>query len=933
MPITIAMESSQVTIEHYLYGFWGKADRENPVKMLPAVFHMLDVALVAEKIIAGLPESERQLLLSPFSQCKEPVKVLIWLIALHDIGKLTPGFQYKLRAYLKFDCALYPEGTVNESHHGVSSMAIIRRILELSLLGLSTEAIKTLATFSASHHGRYEWGAYFSKKTKARYGDQKWQELQQTAADWLMKQFNLSWESIKIDESRLTKEWLVYAAGLCAVSDWIGSDQSIFNYDRTNYKIFKEQLPRLIGEAQNRLSELKIKRGLFAQSIFEFSLSYRFSPNPLQQACLDLVSSKQCPDLVIIEAPMGEGKTEAAQILSHHLAREKGCAGIYLAMPSQASSNQLYRRMLAFIRSLEGLDQTIETHLLHTNAELNPDYQGLKTSSVCEEKELGGEKGFEGSLSADQWFSGRKKGLLSTCAVGTIDQILMAGMRVKHHFVRLFGLANKVVVLDEVHALDSYQKELLKNLLAWLSRLGSPVIMLSATLPETMKKELVAAYFNTNNHEVPEVQYPRLSLFETDKNPVVHSIRSVGDGAKSRYRIQLSECHHTSLVDKMTSNVLADLQQAGRGIIVCIVNTVGRAQSLFRELKKRLDESDFNDVKIILAHARFPIFKRIEIEQKIEQYLGVNKDDRNAINPKRPSKMILVGTQVLEQSLDYSGDKLHTELCPMDLLLQRLGRIHRHKVNSQAMSDYFREPTCEVYLPENLDDLRSGAEGTFGFANAAIYPPSILLKTSLLLQLKATANRVELELPAGIDSFVQETYRDEFKLSDEGEDWDLLDTLSNIRETIIAKDKIFSPGVESVGELIGQTSNDELDDNFDMSTRLALPNITLVLLKKTSGGEWQTLNNNTVEIAEKFSTSTLKALKESSLTISNQNWVRYFSSDSYYSDFWQQERVKTLWGKTSLLYKCVPVCLDHNNEYCAPQLGKLWWDEQLGLCW
>lgn len=892
--------------------FWGKADRQNPKKTLPAIYHMIDVALVAEAIFEALPKAEKQALLSPFLNSSNPKAVLFWLIALHDIGKLTPGFQYKLaERYLLLDINLFPKKDGCEGFHGKSSFVILRHTFQ-SCLSVGREAATALATSVASHHGVFEktYDPHWEKQ--GQYGRGNWQTVQRQAIEWLLQQFSLSWKDIQVDEEQLSTSWLVYMAGFCSVADWIGSDSTWFPYDVLDYNAVKTARKRAAEEA---IEDLGLKSLSLANSSFSFAQSFGFSPNALQQQCLALRA--KAPKLCVIEAPMGGGKTEAALILAHSMAAEYQCAGLYVAMPTQASSNQLYDRITAWLTTLDGVDASIQNHLLHANADLNLSYQAVQAGSI---------DGFENAnnVAASQWFTGRKRGLLASCAVGTIDQLLMAGMRVKHNFVRLFALANKVVVLDEVHAVDAFQLELLCNLLGWLAQLGSPVILLSATLPDFMREKLFAAYNRQGLISTPTAQYPRLSLLHNTQVESIH----IGEleAESRRYLFESVVGIHHSVVERIAANVLEEVAGAGGGVIVCIVNTVQAAQQLFGLLNKAIGSAGDSDAQpeTLLFHARFPLFQRLDIEAKIKEMLGANKENRALPNPKR-KHCILVGTQVLEQSLDYSGDRLHTELAPMDLLLQRAGRLHRHAANEQLMPSCFHKAVCKVYMPEVDSAGEKSADDIFGYANAKIYPPSLLEKTASYIA--DAGGSLNVSLPEDIDTLVQAVYSaDDLGVND----WHILDNYEKKQEAVIARQMLFDCTEPDVDEFL-EDYNSPYDDNLHITTRLAMPSVSLVLLVPSVEG-WRTACDGELIVFENHADAELiRRFKQSSVAISNQKWVSHFG-DSYQCEFWQQNSHKALWQKTSLLYGCVPVCLDSNLSYLAAGIGKLVWDKQLGVC-
>ncbi len=209
------------------------------------------------------------------------------------------------------------------------------------------------------------------------------------------------------------------------------------------------------------------------------------------------------PCILLVEAPMGEGKTEAAFYAHLELQRRFGHRGLYVALPTKATGNAMFARTLEFLRR-RGTDERLDLQLLHGATLLNDLFQDLRFSGI-HDPETGGE------IRAGEWFTHKKRALLSEYGVGTVDQALLTILPVRHQFVRLWGVANRVVVFDEIHAYDAYTGRLLIHLLSWLVAMGSSVVLLSATLPPSFRRNLAGIV----GAEMPEVEaeYPRLSVF------------------------------------------------------------------------------------------------------------------------------------------------------------------------------------------------------------------------------------------------------------------------------------------------------------------------------------------------------------------------------------------------------------------------------------
>lgn len=298
----------------------------------------------------------------------------------------------------------------------------------------------------------------------------------------------------------------------------------------------------------------------------------------------------------------------------------------------------------------------------------------------------------------------------------------MAVLCVRHHFVRLWGLANRVVVLDEVHAYDTYTSGLIEALLRWLKGLGCSVVLMSATLPERRRTALLAAW---GAKDLPGVPYPRVLMASGGQT----------QGATFEVRPQAPIAIH-GMAEELDGLAQAALQAVCEGgCAAVIVNTVTRAQALYLALKGHA----IPEVELQLFHARFPADDRQEREQRVLATFG------KGVANERPSRAILVATQVAEQSLDVDFDVMFTDLAPMDLLLQRAGRLHRHERPRPARHG---SPVLHIagLMPDRAPELKKTA---WGF----VYDPYVLLATW-----KVALRDPLWRLPADIDRLVQEVY-------------------------------------------------------------------------------------------------------------------------------------------------------------------------------
>ncbi|MCF2828510.1 MULTISPECIES: CRISPR-associated helicase Cas3' [unclassified Pseudoalteromonas] len=939
-----------------IFQFWGKADEH---KILPAVCHMLDVAFVARAIILKLAAQERAILLKPFLSIEgvdedTAIAMVVLLIALHDIGKITPGFQYKLQDRVKdlFDTEVYCQKGADETQHGTSGYEIL--LNWATKTGQNRYAVKPLVSSVASHHGEFVTGS-----NNGRFWGRKsaWETIQTHAINWLLDYFQVDVSQLcEIDDELLTPIWYAYMAGLCSVSDWIGSDPYHFTY--ISAEAYFSDIALRIDAAQRLADTLSIKHIKAAQSIIEFDKVFGFKPNALQQSILASLNSQGQPWLTVIESGMGSGKTEAALILADHFIRNLDHSGLYVAMPSQATANQLYKRTLKFLQNESLGYKDIETHLKHSNAEFNPAYEDLLLFSIEDLNE-------QNSVKANLWFTAKKRGLLAGASVGTIDQLLMAAMLYKHNFVRLFAIANKTVILDEVHALDYFQLSLLKNTLRWMAKLKVRVIILSATLPKLMLRELVQAYGQEfgNTIKLKEAAYPRLTTYSGGQLATSVQVKECADTDKlasppKKFWVQLHKTTPQQCVEQMASDVLARVKEAGCGVFVCILNTVNAAQALSEIVLEYCDQKKSQNTQCLVFHARYPIGNRLAIEDMVEYLVGNNPRDRKAVNPNRPVKdqcLILIGSQVLEQSLDYDACEMFTQVAPSDLIMQRLGRVWRHQINNPVRSELINSPRLNVYLP-GLSEIPEDYAKWLGYADIKIYPPHILAVTTRLLWEAAASskqnNGFELDLDEEVDDWVNNVYTDieqQVDWLDQEQEKAFEFELEKKLVYRLANDMMFDADQEDVSDLLDYLNDQFDDEDLVLSTRLASLSVQIILLIQNEDGllvpitEYQPylqqcqtpMRENAPYEAinwradKRFNKNDIGRLKQSLVKLSHADWVEHFRE---IESNWQFNFVaKDVWQRTSQLHSCVPVILDQYFTYSVTSIGTLKLDPVLGL--
>lgn len=529
--------------------------------------------------------------------------------------------------------------------------------------------------------------------------------------------------------------WLL--AGFAVLADWIGSNAG--NDSSKHYFAF-EQEPRSLrdywqdaleqaGRAVEQTGILPVapssRSGL--TQLFP-SLPADAEPTPLQQFVCD---PARCPlddepHLFILEDATGSGKTEAAVLLAHRLMQQRGSGGFYLGLPTMATANAMHDRLTATVARLyDEADGNKPSYILaHSRRDRQPSFRDLDIVDVDADSgetygrsETNGEAENEptGEAQCAAWLAdGRKKALLAGVGVGTIDQALIGALPAKHQSLRLLGLARGVLIVDEVHAYDEYVSELLARLLRFQATMGGSAILLSATLTQMQRQRLCESFRAGLSPEVSgsvEAEQARekalrVELKKRDVFPLVthcsradldeiqlpqsqHSEHRVAVEFIEPERVEQLEQANEKALDEVRGRLLA-VVQAG-GCACWIRNTVDDAVAGFESL-----EGAEGVEKVTLFHARFALSDRLnEKEAFVKEHFG------NKSTPEQRRGQILIATQVVEQSLDLDFDYVVSDLAPIDLLIQRAGRLHRHRRDGRP--EGFGTPTLGVFAPAYAD--------------------------------------------------------------------------------------------------------------------------------------------------------------------------------------------------------------------------------------
>lgn len=718
---------------------WAKTSQKSDGEWHPLILHLLDVAASADAILEREPDKTRRFMASTLGLPWENSRSwLMLIIACHDLGKACPGFQHKWPILLTKTGLPSPRSpNMTANHAFVSQIALAELLREYDwppeLADLAADAV-------GCHHGkRATEGAKDDAAFELHIGSGE--RLAAVRNAWIQARqslFGSLFEVFKPEQipgkSTLSGPDFMFLSGLTSFSDWIGSNEDWFPYGRLeDCDDLKGWFEKRKGNAEHALNAIGWGyRAPLSQDRKSFEQTFDFSPRPLQQAVAECLADLSEPSILLIEAPMGEGKTEAAFYAHLDLQRRLGHRGLYIALPTKATGNAMFKRTLDFLRA-QGTNRALDMQLIHGGAFFEDTFQNLKISGIHDET-TGGE------IRAGEWFSYKKRALLSEYGVGTVDQAIMPILPVKHQFVRLWGLANRVVIFDEIHAYDAYTGTLLIQLLRWLLALGSSVVLLSATLPSSIRQKL-ARLVNVSLPE-PDAKYPRLSVFRTS-----HAVTQKHFEADPARRRSLRLLGIQPDLPDMHTAIEEHLSAEGMGL--ALVNTVQRAQDLYclfpngQPLERegqRIGKQLPDGTEIYLFHARFPADRRQKREEQTLKTFG-------NIREARSGRKILIATQVAEQSLDLDFDLIVTDLAPIDLILQRAGRLWRHERGPRPLS----EPLLIIAGLSGEEPPLFGRPLWW----SSVYPEALLLQTWILLHW-----RTVLTLPDEIDELVQAVYEE-----------------------------------------------------------------------------------------------------------------------------------------------------------------------------
>lgn len=661
-----------------IFNYWGKADPnyQGEQKWHPLVYHCLDVAAVGFEYLNQETTFCDWICTQLQCDSTDGKKWVAFWLSLHDLGKFSEAFQSQKSELFE---ALQgrkpdPEKSYTERHDSLGQWLwcdyLTDQVIEDSWFGSSTESrmtgLDSWMRAVTGHHGQPPKvlpafcnisDYYFKQDKKAALAFVS--AMRELLLSQSAETLPAALDAVKFEHVSQALSW--WLAGIAVLADWLGSNTHYFPYQPAVMSL-EEYWQHACQRAKKALKDSGVTpQRIIASYTFTDLFKNISTPSPLQQWAIHTEISGE-PQIFLLEDVTGAGKTEAALMLAYRLMAKGAAQGFFIALPTMATSNAMYDRTAHFYQKLFAGNANLV--LAHGNRQLVENFAKSVLPSSGAEDDLE-QQDETASARCTAWLADHnKRALLSQAGVGTIDQALLSVLHSKHQSLRLLGLFNKVLIVDEVHACDAYMQGVLEVLLEFHARAGGSVILLSATLPSHMKQALLDAYAKGRNNLCQTIRqnlpYPLATTWHALCTQPIDNALGTRDAVKRTVTIDYH--HQQSKVVAMINDALAS------GQCVCwIRNTVTDATEAFALFSGCLPQE-----KLTLFHARFALDDRLMKESDVTTTFGPDSD------ASKRSGRLVISTQVIEQSLDVDFDLLVSDLAPIDRLIQRAGRLRRH---------------------------------------------------------------------------------------------------------------------------------------------------------------------------------------------------------------------------------------------------------------
>ncbi len=731
-------------------------------------YHSLDVAAVGKLILEQNLFATDTAIAQLTDDKAAFIDFFTHMLALHDIGKFATAFQ-SLR---KFDCdALVP---VDESYsYSIrhDSLGYVLWLHELKDGFVETYSrqqkravarnLKAFIALVTGHHGKppeltdgslpVEPTRFFSSHdiTAAQQFLHDSQFLQPGPLPAFL---------FDSDNKTLiaTLSWLF--AGVTILADWMGSDQAVFKYQSSATALNEYWQQCALPRAQQKLNKdgYGEKTSLVNFTKIKTLIDYIDQPTPLQTYCATCTLDVG-PQLFLLEDVTGAGKTEAALILAQRLLSERGPtnyragAGLYIALPTMATSNAMFERMEEVYRGFFTEDKTPSLVLAHGARHLSERFSDMVklASQPTDENYEKDEQSASGWC--NYWFvDNRKKSLLADVGVGTVDQALLGILPARHQALRLLGIAQKVLIIDEIHSYSTYEANLIQALIKFHTSLGGTTILLSATMPYVLRQDLIKAYTDGLQVQAPAIKtkaifpwFTGLGLNTGLKEEPINSRPAVARTVHINYQTE---------EDEIWLLIATSLAQ---GKSVCwIRNTVNETIECYDAAVAKFPDLVDN---ITLFHSRFCMNDRIVTETKV-----LNQFGKHSTSAQRQGQL-LISSPILDQSLDVDITVMISDVAPMDVLIQRLGRCCRHLRHSDesrienpndTTKDGRGKPLLHLFGPKFDAEPQKTWLSDFSSGTQAIYPDT----ARIWLTVKTLQKEKQIEMPGRARFLIESIY-------------------------------------------------------------------------------------------------------------------------------------------------------------------------------
>lgn len=876
------------------FKYWGKAKKsleQNGADYHLLPYHCLDVAAVGKVLLSEDKPLTKELAQFLDVNPKQIQSLLVLLLALHDLGKFASAFQklyippndelLNVESCFEYDGAKYRHDRMGLYFWHTLIEEFFKVILDISgfnrrIHNIASKNLMVLMNCMFGHHGEpisrqdYQSIKSFTEEQNLSAVREFYQDL----IGVLKFEFPV--------EKLLTKEWrrkleLVswQIAGIAVLSDWIGSDRYFFKYKSAQVPL-SDYWKKSQETAKEAVSSTDLDKAPLVKPFVSIKKHFGYTPTPLQQWA-EKVEIDTSPQLFILEDVTGAGKTEAALALTHRLMATGSADGFYFGLPTMATSNAMFTRIAKHY--LEMLDSRNNKQpsivLAHGAREMNDVFsdalRDAKFTSKCEDQNYDNTDR-TATAQCNQWLAdSRKKALLAPVGVGTIDQALLAVLPRRHQSLRLLGLNRKVLIFDEVHAADEYMFELLESLLALHLHQGGSAILLTATLSLKQRQRLTNIWLTTSGHEpkaLTEDSFPLATNVNLNCEKLIFEkpLASRFDVSREVLVEQLT------CVDECINTILNAVAQGQ--CVVWVRNSVDDALQAFQQLQAHLAEPQ----QCILFHSRFVLADRKNIEIQVLDTFG-----KTSTGEIRSGK-VLIATQVFQESLDADADVMISDICPIDDLIQRTGRLHRHTRDAKgnhhsSITDSREQPKLYIHAPEYTDTPAADWLSKSFMNTQYVYRSAgrLWLGLGKLLELGA------IRMPEQARDLIEAVYSDEALLH-------IPENLINQENELFAAERAKAHKAKT--NLLkwqdfgycDQSANAWHEDTTDISTRYSdIETVEVLLLKQDEGGnllpwikdEKFAVQLSTVKLSKNKYADKLKAIPEQFQTALEQLQQQY----------------------------------------------------------